>query len=317
LNQRPPPCQGSLSSKEITIPEGGQVKSSEHKPLGNYKATYSQDFWSGFQSYLSKNNNHLGTRDRLNYAMKYVYILETGDARQLLELSHEKRMHIMKSLSALAKYTGHYDTWQRIRQRFQLKWSNCDSLQTFSSIFNKEKDLDHMVSWLKDTCSKLPQKYTNIMMFNTLTGLRPSEAYLSISLIQDNLEHYLNNDTKILEHFRFPDFIRRTKKAYISIINDRILEMAKSVGRQLITYNQLKLQFKHHSVNAIHMLYCRKIFATYLRLSGVEQETIDLLQGRIPRNVFVRHYFRPNFEKENTKVSVVLDNLSEKIRNTA
>jgi hypothetical protein len=157
--------------------------------------------------------------------MKYAYILDTGDARQLLELRHEKRMHIMKSLSALAKYTGRYDRWQQIRQRFQLKWSNGDSLQAFSSIFNKERDLDHMISWLKDTCSKLPQKYTNILMFNTLTGLRPSEAYLSISLIQDNLENYLNNDIKILEHFRFPDFIRRTKKAYISIITERILEM--------------------------------------------------------------------------------------------
>jgi hypothetical protein len=243
------------------------MASTENKLSGSY----SQVFWSGFQSYLTKNNNHLGTRDRLNYAMKYAHILDTGDAQQLLEMSHEKRMHVMKSLSALAKYTGRYDTWQQFKQRFQLKWSNGDSLQAFKSIFNNEKDLDHMVSWLKDTCSKLPQKYTNILMFNTLTGLRPSEAYLSISLIQDNLAHYLNNDTKILEHFRFRDFIRRTKKAYISFINDRILEMAKSVGRQLITYNQLKLQFKHHSINAIHMLYCRKIFATYLRLSGIEQ----------------------------------------------
>ncbi len=119
-NQRPPPCQGSLSSKQITISEGSYVKSSEHTSLANYKVTYSPDFWYGFQSYLSKNNNHLGTRDRLNYAMKYAYILDTGDARQLLELSHEKRMHIMKSLSALAKYTGRYDRWQRIRQNFQL-----------------------------------------------------------------------------------------------------------------------------------------------------------------------------------------------------
>jgi intergrase/recombinase len=76
-------------------------------------------------------------------------------------------------------------------------------------------------------------------------------------------------------------------------MNDRILEMARSADRHL-TYNQLKLQFKRHGIQGIHMLYCRKIFATCLRLSGVEQEMVDLLQGRIPRNVFVRHYFRPN-----------------------
>jgi hypothetical protein len=225
------------------------------------------DFWSGFECNLSKNNNHLGTRDRLNYAMKYTRILQTGDARELLELSHEKRIHIMKSLSAISKYTGHYDRWQQIRQSFQLKWSNGDSLQAFSSIFNKEKDLDHMLSWLRDTCSKLPQRYASVLVFNTLTGLRPSEAYMSIGLIHNNMENYLNDDRKILEHFRFPHFIRRTKKAYISIVNDHTLEIARSAHKE-VTYNQLKLQFKGEDIGSIHMLFCRKIFATCLRIQG-------------------------------------------------
>ena len=30
------------------------------------------------------------------------------------------------------------------------------------------------------------------------------------------------------------------------------------------------------------MSYCRKIYATHLRTRGVEQETIDFLQGRVP-----------------------------------
>jgi hypothetical protein len=50
----------------------------------------------------------------------------------------------MKSLAALAKYTGCYDKWQQIRESFQLKWSNSDPLQDFNSIFNNEKDLNHM-----------------------------------------------------------------------------------------------------------------------------------------------------------------------------
>ena len=44
----------------------------------------------------------------------------------------------------------------------------------------------------------------------------------------------------------------------------------------------------------MHMNYCRKIFATYLRSKGIEQEIIDLLQGRIPKNIFVRHYSKPD-----------------------
>jgi intergrase/recombinase len=84
--------------------------------------------------------------------------------------------------------------------------------------------------------------------------------------------------------------------------------MAKSAYQQ-ISYNRLKLEFKRCGIGSIHASYCRKIFATFLRIDGVEQEIIDLLQGRIPRNVFVRHYFRPNFAVENDKVMVALDNL--------
>jgi hypothetical protein len=255
----------------------------------------------------------LGTRDRLNYAIKYTSILDTGDAKQLLELKNDKRIHVMKSLSALAKYTGRYDTWQQIRQSFQLRWSNGDSMQAFSSIFNRERDLDQMLEWLTQTSSLLPQKYSDVLIFNTLTGLRPSEACLSIKLIQSNLEMYLNQESRIVEHFKFPEFMRRTKKAYISIMNDNILNLAKLAPRHL-TYNQLKLQFKRAGVSSMHMLYCRKIFATYLRLEGIEQEIIDLLQGRIPRNVFVRHYFRPSFARENEKVRNALENMFEKIR---
>jgi intergrase/recombinase len=45
----------------------------------------------------------------------------------------------------------------------------------------------------------------------------------------------------------------------------------------------------------MNMAFCRKIFATHLKNSGIEQEIIDLLQGRLPRSVFARHYFRPDF----------------------
>ena len=170
-----------------------------------------------------------------------------------------------------------------------------------------------MLCWLNDKCSRLPEKYAEVLKFNTLTGLRPSEAYMSIKLIHDNTENYIDNDTKILEHFRFPYFIRRTKKAYISIVTDRIVEIARSASRD-VSYNQLKLQFKRHNMGDIHMLFCRKIFATYLRIQGVEQEIIDFLQGRIPRSVFVRHYFRPTFASENERVAISLENLYEKIR---
>jgi hypothetical protein len=43
------------------------------------------------------------------------------------------------------------------------------------------------------------------------------------------------------------------------------------------------------------MKYCLKIFASHLRQSEIESDIIDLLQGRVPRTVFCRHYFMPSF----------------------
>jgi intergrase/recombinase len=42
------------------------------------------------------------------------------------------------------------------------------------------------------------------------------------------------------------------------------------------------------------MHFCRKIFASHLRQSGIEAEIVDLLQGRVPNFVFARHYFTPS-----------------------
>jgi intergrase/recombinase len=61
------------------------------------------------------------------------------------------------------------------------------------------------------------------------------------------------------------------------------------------------------------MSYCRKIFATYLRTKGVEQETIDLLQGRIPKSVFARHYFRPDFANIQNEIIKSLSILRKEI----
>ncbi len=63
-----------------------------------------------------------------------------------------------------------------------------------------------------------------------------------------------------------------------------------------MSYNALKLMLKRKGLN-MNMYYCRKIFATFLRNEGIEPEIIDLLQGRIPNSVFVRHYYRPDSSK--------------------
>jgi intergrase/recombinase len=60
------------------------------------------------------------------------------------------------------------------------------------------------------------------------------------------------------------------------------------------------------------MAYCRKIYASWLRQSGIESEIVDLLQGRVPKTVFARHYFTPSLDYRD-KVIRALAKLKDRI----
>jgi hypothetical protein len=258
------------------------------------------NFWLRYKEFLQKTTSKGTTLDRINYAKKYSHILNSGNAQEILSLPNEKRIHIMKALSSVSKFTGCYDRLRNIITNYQLKWSNENSLDIFKNIIlDHDKSYDSMVEWLKIIINlpNLKKDYRNILLFRTLIGLRQLEALKSIKMIKGDSQYYINKNTMLLEHFRFPHFfIRRTKKAYISIVNESILNIAKN-SATLNSYMSLVSGIKRDNPNYyIHTKYCRKIFATYLRNKGIEQEIIDLLQGRIPKSVFVRHYYRPDLK---------------------
>jgi hypothetical protein len=122
----------------------------------------------------------------------------------------------MKALAALSKYVGCYDRWKDIIHRYQLKWSSEDTLEAFNDIMmNSEQNYSSMIEWLKNCCSKLSPAYTNILLFNTLVGLRPDEACKAIMLMHKQQDNYIRRDLMILEHYKFPDiFIRRSLHKY-------------------------------------------------------------------------------------------------------
>jgi Archaeal phage integrase len=218
----------------------------------------------------------------------------------------------MKSLASLSKYLGCYDKWTSIRHNYQLKWSNGDSLEVFNKIFTDKQNYKSMVYWLENSIKLLPTSYAKVLIYCTLTGLRAGEAFKSIKLIQNDKQNYLNEKLMILEHFKYPSvFLRRTKKAYVSIVTKNMLEISSGVDN--CSYNSLNMYCKRNNLD-MRMSYCRKIYATHLRTSGVEQETIDFLQGRVPRSVFARHYFRPDI-KNDKRIIHALNELYNSIKN--
>ena len=264
--------------------------------------------WYDFRKYLiNEGQRKHSVRNKVGYAKRYCQILETKDARILLNLTHGSKVHTMKALASLSKFLGRYDEWLDIVKKYQLKWSKPDkSVNVFKSILDSQSqgnDLESMIKWIKVVSDVLPQEYKNILVFNTLTGLRPDEAQKSLWLIKTTKENdYIDNQRGLLKHYCFPTiFLRQTKNAYVSIINEHILEIARNTPNKEIYYNSLRKRISIKNGFEMNMYYCRKVFATYLRNKGIEPEIIDLLQGRISSSVFVNHYYRPDINEIITK----------------
>jgi hypothetical protein len=187
--------------------------------------------WEGYIQYLGKNFSKHIARARLSYSKKYYKVLVDGDASILVILSFDKRIHIMKSLATLSKYLECYDRWKKIVESYQLRWSDLGKgagsskgLEIFHNIYGKN-GYTEMIKQLKDACSKLDKTYSSVLLYCVLTGLRPAEACSSLLLLRERNDGYLERESKLLEHFRFPYiFLRRTKNAYLSVVYDRLLD---------------------------------------------------------------------------------------------
>ena len=65
----------------------------------------------------------------------------------------------------------------------------------------------------------MPREYSTVLIFDVLTGLRPTEAVNSCKLITElsekgKLNTYLDRELMMLQHFRFPElFLRNSKNA--------------------------------------------------------------------------------------------------------
>jgi intergrase/recombinase len=44
---------------------------------------------------------------------------------------------------------------------------------------------------------------------------------------------------------------------------------------------------------SMQVKYCRKIYASWLHKCGISDSLIDMLQGRIGKNIFLKHYLTP------------------------
>jgi hypothetical protein len=102
------------------------------------------------------------------------------DIKDLLVLVPAKQRHIMKALANLAKYNGLYEQWNSLRRQHNLKWSSTNTLDAFERFMNNCTSYDKMLEYVKQLLAVLPRSHANVVLFGTLTGLRPVEACNSV-----------------------------------------------------------------------------------------------------------------------------------------
>ncbi len=193
----------------FSLPRKRSTRLSYHDT--NTICNFDNEFWNNFEEYLNNIYRKSSVKYRYLYAKQYYRILLEGNAQSLIVLSISKRLQVMKSLSVLSKFMGCYDNWKNIKDRYQLKWSNENSVETFKKIINEGNSFDNLLEWLKTTSSQISEAHRNILFYCSLTGLRPDEACQSIKLVKENITSYQDKDKMILKHFEFPEINRYYK----------------------------------------------------------------------------------------------------------
>jgi intergrase/recombinase len=134
------------------------------------------------------------------------------------------------------------------------------------------------------------------LKFLLLSGLRKREGIQSFNLIIDlartgRLADYYNEDLSMLEHYKYKQFLRNTKNAYITIMpKDFVMQIANS---KPVSYSAIHccLYRKHLRLRLKEL---RSYYASVMVRHNIISEEVDILQGRVPKSVFARHYLKEN-----------------------
>jgi intergrase/recombinase len=115
----------------------------------------------------------------------------------------------------------------------------------------------------------------------------------SVRLINDKeaFPKYYDPETMTLNHWKFRQFLRTTKKAFLSFITPQMLEPIQNLG-EVPTYSAIRHVCNKMGMSC-DMRFCRKIHASWLHKCGVASEIIDFIQARTSTSVLSRHYLTP------------------------
>jgi len=228
------------------------------------------------------------------YAKKFNGLLY-GNLAELDCFSRSKRGAILRALSALSRYLGIHEEFKQRMKDYGMKWESQSSFDSFLRIINNKDDED-VTQWVKQCLGAFDDSYATFVEFALLSGVRKGEAIEAFNLIvklgqAGRLSEYYNEELESLEHFRYPEkFIRGTKNVFFSFLPKSFIDRISKC--QTISASGYKRRAKKIGVHS-RIKDLREYFATYMLNHGLLKEEIDLIQGRIGKSLFMKHYFSP------------------------
>ena len=271
--------------------------------------------WNEFKDWLKHKYSKQYTATTYSYAKRYCHLLY-GNLREIEMklLKDSTKSTIVKALIVLSKFLGIHQQFKQRLVDYSIKIHREDSFTSFLRIFNNNNS--DVLKWNNEACSVLRENERTFLKFCLYSGLRKNEAITSFNRIvelyrQNRLEEYYDFKLNCLMHFRYPnEFIRRTKNCFISFIPEElIVQIAKS---KPVSYNAIRKKLERKSIK-IRINELRDFFGTFMLQHGLLEQEVNLLQGRIPASIFVKHYWSPKLSELRDRVFKALNQLNSNI----
>ena len=244
------------------------------------------------------------------YAQKYYYVLVNPSLTATLKtLTPTTRHQVLLALTNLSKFLGVYEEWRQVMKQYNLKWEVRKAGESFRALLEESGEINNYVEWLKEVLPTLPRKYREALVFLSFTGMRPSEGCEARNLLIElqktgGVQQYFSSNT--LMHFKYESmFARRTKNAFISFIDEEAVRECTKSGEKVSSL-ALRLALRRRKLPQ-HLKNGRKWFATLMIQNGLLPSEVDLLEGRIERNILYRHYLRTNLDELKGKVLKIME----------
>jgi len=258
--------------------------------------------WSSFRQWAFSKYAKTYAPTVVCYARKYAHLLR-GNLREIDLLKPSVKIQTVKALTILSKFLGMNKEFKNRLSDYGVKMPRPDAFSSFLRIMNNHNS--DLIEWIMKASEILKPSERLFLKFLLQSGLRTGEAIESFNLIirlyrENKLETYYEKEQSLLQHFQFKDkFIRGTKNTYITFVTKDLIDQICS--SEPLTYPEIVKRLRRHGFKS-RLNEFRDYFGSFMVRHNLIREEVDLLCGRIPPSIFLRHYWSPSFKdlKERT-----------------